>query len=246
VKKLLSQFNLGDAYEIQARVLPAMLVVLPVAVLVAQIAISNKDWLALVGWGAGLEVILAVLVSKVGHASGARLQGRLEMTWGGLPTHAWLRPTDQTHSEQQRKAWWKALSKVSGLNIEEAAAEGDAAEMDRIISDAVMAARHKIKGHKKARLVQTHNITFGFARNLAGMRWLTLVICMVCSAVSGYGSFRWSFETAGTVLQLLFLVIAAVYFWLADGYVRHCAVRYAEFFFSAVVDIAGQPHKGTR
>lgn len=246
MKKVLSRFNLGDAYEIQARVFPAMLAVLPVAVLVAQIGMAKKNWIAMIGWGAGLEVVLSVLVSKVGHALGARLQGRLEKRWGGLPTHAWLRTGDPTHSEQQRKAWWRALLVLTGLDIEKAAAENDPVEADRVIADAVMAARNKIKGNKKAALVQTYNITFGFARNLAGMKWLTLLICVACSGISAWGNLRWGFETSGTVIQLLFLVISAVYFWLANGYVRHCAVRYAEFFFAAVTDIASQTGKGAR
>lgn len=246
MKKVLSRFNLGDAYEIQARVLPAMLVVLPVAVLVVQIGMAKRNWLAMIGWGAGLEVVLSVLVSKVGHALGARLQARLEKQWGGLPTHAWLRPADPSHSEQQRKVWWKALLNLTGLDIAKAAAESDPAEVDRVIADTVMTARNKIKGNKKAALVQTYNITFGFARNLAGMKWLTFAICVVCSGLSAWGNLHWGFETSGTVIQLLFLVIAAVYFWLANGYVRHCAVRYAEFFFAAMTSIAGQIEKGAR
>ena len=110
MKNLLSLFNLSDAYEIQARILPAMLVVLPVSILIAQIVSARQDWLSMIGWGAGLEVVLAILVSKVGHAFGARLQGKFEREWGGLPTHAWVRPSDQTHSEQQKKVWRKAMS----------------------------------------------------------------------------------------------------------------------------------------
>lgn len=245
MKKLLSQFNLGDTYEIQARILPAMLVVLPVSILVAQIGMAKRNWFAMIGWGGGLEIVLAVLVSKVGHALGAGLQGRLETEWGGLPTHNWLRPEDRAHSEQQKKVWWKALLSLTGLDIERASAENDSAEVDRVIGDAVMAARNKIKGNKKAGLVQTYNIAFGFARNLAGMKWLTIVTCLVCFIISAYGSYRWDFEITGTVIHFLFLVISAIYFWLAEAYVRHCAVRYAEFFFAAVMDIAGQKGKGT-
>lgn len=242
MRKLLSRFNLGDAYEIQARVLPAMLVVLPVAVLVAQIGISKRAWLTMIGWGAGLEIVLAVLTSKVGHALGARLQRRLEVEWGGLPTHAWLRPGDATRSEQQRKAWWKTLQAFTGLDIEKASMENDAAEVDRVIADAVIAGRNKLKGNKKGELVQKSNIAFGFARNLAGMKWLALLICVVCSGVSGYGVCQWGFETTGIIFHLLFLTLAVVYMPIANGYVYHCAVRYAEFFFAAMTDVT-QPKK---
>jgi len=244
MKNLLSLFNLSDAYEIQARILPAMLVVLPVSILIAQIVSARQDWLSMIGWGAGLEVVLAILVSKVGHAFGARLQGKFEREWGGLPTHAWVRPSDQTHSEQQKKVWRKAMSEVSGLDIEKAIRKNDAAEVSRTIADAVMVCRNKIRESKNASSVQTYNTLFGFARNLAGLKWLALAICLTCSATSIYGSFYLGFETAGTVIQLLFLVIAASYLWLANGYVRHCAIRYAEFFFNAVMNIAGHGRQG--
>ncbi len=238
MKKLLTRFNLGDAYEVQARVFPAMLVVLPVAVLVGQLALAKSSVLAIIGWGAGLEVVLAVFVSKIGHALGSQLQAKLEKEWIGLPTHTWLLPSDQTHSDQQKQAWRKAVSKLSGLDDEKAVKESSTPETDRVIADAIMACRNKIRGKQKAALVQTYNIAFGFARNLAGMKWLALVLCLICFGASLYGALFHEFEIAGTVIQALFLVIAGSYVWVAERYVRHCAVRYAEFLFAAVTAIA--------
>jgi hypothetical protein len=243
MRKVLQRFNLGDTYEIQARVLPSMLVVLPFSILVSQIAWAQRNWLSMIGWGVGLEVVLAILVSKLAHALGVRLQLKLETQWGGLPTHAWLRPSDKTHSEQQKTAWREAVSQMSGLNVERAITETDAAELERVIADAILACRNRIRGQKKAALLQTFNIAFGFARNLAGMKWLSLILCLTCSTASVYGTFRLKFEPAGTLIQILFLIIAAVYAGLAHGYVRHCAIRYAEFFFNTVVEIAGPYEK---
>lgn len=237
MKKLLSQFNLGDAYEIEARVLPAMLVVLPVAILVAQLALAKSSWLAMIGWGAGFEVVLAILVSKIGHALGTRLHTRIQTQWGGLPTHRWLYPSDKTHSEQQKKAWRKAVSELSGLGIEKEIVEGDASEIERVISDAIMTCRSRLRDKPQGLLVQKYNVAFGFARNLAGMKWLALALCLVCFLASAYGSLYHQFELSGTLIQALFLVIAAINVWTANGYVRHCAVRYAEFFFAAVTDL---------
>ena len=243
MKSLLSRFNLGDAYEIEARVLPAMLVVVPVAILVAQVAFMKKNWLGMIGWGVGLEVVLAILVSKVGHALGTRLQGKLEKEWGGLPTHVWLRPSDHTHSEQQKGVWRNSLSNYSGLNIEKEIEKGDSSELDRVIADAVMASRNRMRGHAKASLLQTYNIAFGFARNLAGLRWFALILCCICTSISIFGVVYSGFEMAGLVIQILFLTIAGMYSWLALGYVKHCAVRYAEYFYAALTAISNQTEK---
>jgi len=237
MKKLLSQFNLGDAYEIEARVLPAMLVVLPVAILVAQLALAKDDWLAMIGWGVGLEVVLAILVSKIGHALGTRLHAKIQKQWGGLPTHRWLYPSDRTHSEQQKEVWRKAVSGLSGLDIEKEIANGNANEIKRVISDAIMTCRNHLRDKPEASLVQKYNVAFGFARNLAGMKWMALILCLVCFSVSTGGSLRYHLEPCGTVIQSLLLLVAAVNAWTASSYVKHCAVRYAEFFYAAGMDI---------
>ena len=239
MKNLLKHFNLGDAYEIQARVCPAMLVVLPIALLAVQVEWKDRNWLGVVGWGSGLEIVLAVFVSKLGHALGARLQKNLERDWGGLPTNRWLRPSDCEHSEQQKNAWRHSLLTLTGLDIQKVVDSGDTAEIDRIINDAVVASRNKIRGNRKAALVQKYNVAFGFARNLAGLRWVALAVCLVCLAASLYGVFWRGFPAGAAIVHALLLLVAAFYAWLAVGYVQHCAVRYAEFFYAAATAIAG-------
>ncbi len=199
MKKLLSHFNLGDAYEIEARVLPAMLVVLPVTILVAQFALAKGNWLTMIGWGAGFEVVTAVLVSKAGHALGTRLHSQLVTQWGGLPTHRWLHPSDHTYSEQQKRIWRQALCKLSGLDIDGELAKGDPDELKRVIADAILTARNSMRQKKEALLLRKCNVSFGFARNLAGMKWLTLTFCLLCFAGSAYGSLHYKFELSGTV-----------------------------------------------
>jgi hypothetical protein len=238
MKRLLSAFNLGDAYEINARVLPAMLVVLPVAVLIAQLEWQRQNWLALIGWAGGLQIVLALFVSKVGQALGARLQGRLEKAWGGLPTEKWLLPSNQEHSEQLKAEWRRALSRLSGLNLESVAQSSASEEALRLLADSVAVSRNVIRKHPKASLVRAKNIEYGFARNLVGLRWLALGISLVCLGVSLYGALGLSWPAGGVVLQAIFVVIAGAYVGIARQYVKHCADRYAEFFFGAVLAIA--------
>ncbi|MFC1636422.1 hypothetical protein ACFL5Z_16475 [Planctomycetota bacterium] len=237
MKKLLSHFNLGDAYEIEARVLPAMLVVLPVAILLAQLSLAKGNWMAMIGWGAGFEIVLAVLVSKAGHALGTRLHKRLEVKWGGLPTHRWINPSDTSHSEQQKRVWRIAVSHLSGLDIDAELTSSDPDEIKRIIADAIMTCRSRLRDVPEGSLVQKYNVMFGFARNLAGMKWLALTLCLACFLASAYGSLYHQFELSGTLIQALFLVIAIINVWTASGYVKHCAARYAEFFYAAVTDL---------
>jgi hypothetical protein len=234
MKELLSKFNLGDTYEINARVLPSMLIVIPISLLIVQLGWKHQNYLEMIGWGAGIEIVFAIMVSKIGHAMGVRKESKLIKIWGGLPTHVWLRKTDKTHSEQQKSAWRRSVSALSGLDVEKAVqADGDE-EADRVISDAIMTCRNKIRGTEGSELLHKQNISYGFSRNLAGLKWLAFTVSLCCLSSSLYGTIYRGLPIEGTLVQAGFFLIALVYLWLSDSYVQHCANRYAELFFSVV------------
>jgi hypothetical protein len=187
---------------------------------------------------AGLVSVVAILLSKIGHALGVRLETAMVKTWGGLPTERWLDPTDPDHSEQMKSQWRVAVSSVSGVDLELAARSTDPGELRRAIRDAVAACRGAMRRHEKAQMLTAKNIEYGFARNLAGLRWLALVIAAACFGGSLYGALHLGLPAGGTVLLAAFVVVAAFYCHLATDYVEHCADRYAEFFFAAVLEIA--------
>lgn len=238
MKKLLSAINLGDAYEVQARVFPAMLAVLPVTILILMWQGQHGHWVSAVGMGSGLEVVLAVAFSKLAHALGRNLETRMVRDTGGMPTLRWLLPDDRTHSEQQKKIWRDAVAKLADLNINAVLETGDGEELCRIIDDAVLNARNKIRHHAQAAMLRQANILYGFARNVAGLRGVIALLSYgsLAAALVGY-----SYQTVplDTVLvEVLFSVLSTGFLWLAESYVRHCSERYAEFFFVACTTIA--------
>ena len=238
MKRLLSAFNLGDSYEIEARILPAAMAVLPVTVFVLSVEASHGRWLIAIGFGLGLEVFLAVVMSKVAHSLGRRLETRLEAEWKGLPTLRWLLPDDNTHSEQQKTKWRQALAILSGLDIKKVLKSGDMEEYAKVISDSVMTVRYEIRNYSESALLRKHNAAYGFARNAAGMRWLIVALCVsvlvgsIVAAVFSLGSY------AIIWIAVLFSVIAVSYSLFALSHVKYCADRYAETFFATAARIS--------
>lgn len=233
MKRLLSAFNLGDAYDIEARILPGALVVVPVMVFVMVVEAEEGRWLRAIGVGLGLEAFLTIAMSKVAHALGRKLEARLIHEWGGLPTLRWLLPDDKTHSEQQKSKWRATLSRLSGLDLVEALRSGDHDEYTRLVSDAVAAAREKLREDADVCLLKRHNAGYGFARNAAGMRWIAVGVSGVL-ALGSVGLFAFGKTSLGLPTLLgLFLLVALGYSLVALSYVRHCADRYAETFFAA-------------
>jgi uncharacterized membrane protein len=84
-------------------------------------------------------------------------------------------------------------------------------------------------------MLEKHNIDYGFARNLAGMRWLfvgsSLLGALGCTIA-------WKFDhgsLTGLVLTLCLLTYAIIMSLWLPTYVERCADRYAESFFSLPV-----------
>lgn len=238
MQKLLSKVSLGDRYEIQTRLLPGMLVVIPVIVLVLQFEYAHKSWLRALAIGGGLELFLAFLFAKLAHAMGRHLEGKLIAQWGGLPTHRWLRPTDQSHSVQQKALWRASLAKLSGIDLDAAIATGDTAELDRAIGDAILNTRNVIRGRRETTMLQTSNCAYGFARNIAGLRMVALAVAAITFLIVAIFVYRGDLTLSGLLVQGLFLVASLGFYFYGVTYVRHCSDRYAEFFFTTITKIA--------
>lgn len=247
MQKLLHAISLGDRYEINARLLPAMVAVLPVTTLALGIDLRSGHWVRAIGLGAGLEVILAVLFSKLGHALGRKVEDKCRGQWGGLPATRWMLPDDQSHSEQQKQIWRQALSKLSGLSFDALIADGDSAELQRALDDAVLMVRNKIRTDNRADLLRQHNIYYGFARNLAGLAWTAAVLSTLSLVVAGIAAYREVAPLPLPAIEALFVVVAIGFVFLRTQYVCHCADRYAEFFLTTATIISdAKPGRRTK
>jgi hypothetical protein len=233
-QQLVHKFNLGDQYERNARLLPAMLVVVPVTTLVIGMDLQHGHWARGIGLGGGLEVLLALLVAKLAQAKGRIFESDLIVKWGSLPTTKWLMPDDDTHSVQQRAKWRQALSKLSGLDLEDPATLQNSKEYRRLLDDAVLRVRDAIRHDKRAELLRQHNISYGFARNLSAIGWLAVVMAGGSFLAAGLGAIWDHVPIPVALIELLFAAIAISFLQLREQYVRHAAGRYAEFFYNAI------------
>jgi len=234
MKEFFSLFNLGDRYDIQAKVLPAAVVVIPIMILVLQVDFITDNWVGNIGVGVGLEVFLAIIVSFIGRNLGVRFEGRYKKKSGGLPTHRWVQPENHEHSDQQKQLWIKQLEMVSGLDIRSVIVGSDNIQTIAIINDAVNAVRGKIRNGPRGPFLLTQNIWYGAARNLAGLRWIFIIITLLCFGASIYGAWQHELPLGGTIILGLIFLISLVSAFNAGSYVNHTATRYAEAFYEAL------------
>lgn len=166
-------FSLGkvglDKYTIRARLYPALLVALPLAVAAFVWAPGDVSaWATL--WGLLTLSGGSFLLSQLAREPGRRKEPDLFQRWGGKPTTRRLRHRDaknQTLLERRHRK----LKELLGQELpspEEESADPEAA--DDIYDACVTLLRERTRDRERFRLVFEENCSYGFRRNLWGLK----------------------------------------------------------------------------
>jgi len=238
-KSWLNYFNLSDHYERKARFLPAVLSLFPLLPVATTFGVPLLEWGKMLIAGVGLGAVVAVALSHFASAFGNRLQDKLWPDWPhDAPTNRWLHPDEKSVSIQQKQRWYQAIMSLVQIDIQRAADAADPDELKATINDAVKALRSKIWKTQEAERVQLHNVDYGFARNLTGLRsvWITFALG---SLVGCWYAYIWN--NSALLWAIVSTVIAVGAFAmgaLLPACVRRKAHYYAESFFGAVVALS--------
>jgi len=246
-KSWLNYFNLSDHYERKARFLPAVLSLLPLLPVASTFGVPLLEWGKLLIAGVGLGAVVAVALSHIASAFGNRLQDKLWPDWPhDAPTNLWLHPYERSISVQQKQRWYQTIMGIVQIDIQNAVDAGDPNELKATINDAVKALRTIMWKTPEAERVQLHNVDYGFARNITGLRpvWMTFALVSLVGCWYAYilntGAILWAIVSTAIALGALAIAL------LLPAYVRKRAHYYAESFFGAVAALGAsgpQPPK---
>ncbi|KKL80717.1 hypothetical protein LCGC14_2001970 [marine sediment metagenome] len=238
-KSWLNYFNLSDEYERKTRFLPAVLSVLPLIPVSITFSFPLLEWIGLLIGGMGLWAIMAVATSHIASLLGNHLQNKLWPDWPyDSPTNLWLHPQEESVSVQQKQRWYQAINSLVNIDIQQAVDASDQNELKATINDSVMGLRSLMWKTPEAERVRLHNIDYGYARNLTGLRpvWITLALS---SFVGCWYAYFWlNAAIFWAIMSSIVLVVALILAFLLPAYVRKKAHYYAESFFGAVIAIS--------
>lgn len=164
--------KLRDPYESKARLLPALLVLLPVALFFVCTLGAKHPLLASV-----TTVLTACggpyALANIARTWGQRAQERLYKKWGGKPSTIILRHSD-TRLARPTKEFYHGLIKAKfGLDVPTAEFETlNPAQADEIYHAATDSLIRATRDTKKFPLVFKELTSYGFNRNAYGIRWL--------------------------------------------------------------------------
>jgi hypothetical protein len=174
-----------DAYTARARLLPALLLVLPLAVTVYAWEPGNA-----LGWNGLGGLIVAsggtILLSFIARDMGKDAEVKLFKKWGGGPSDLLLMHSgdmDPTLRDRRHAAIRTLWPDVPVPTVAEEATDRNAvyARFGAIVKLIIARSRDKAR----YALLFEENCNYGFRRNMFGVRWLGFSIAAICSVALG-------------------------------------------------------------
>jgi hypothetical protein len=229
-----------DRYSIMARQRPALLMLFPALVGAVVMLPSLQSW-----WATLLAVTgtcgVSMALTEFAQGKGKSLEPRLISLWDKLPSVAMLRHRDSrldNHTKCRYKVFLAA--NVPGLIFPDAAAE---AVSPAIADDAYQSATNwslaRTRDKRIFGLLFEKNISYGFRRNMLGLRLLGVGVSLIALAGTIIAAIHETIigrQIDGTLVFGAFVALAALLFWtmvVKPSWVEIAATAYARELLAA-------------
>ncbi|MBP6720748.1 MAG: hypothetical protein KA239_00305 [Bacteroidia bacterium] len=234
-----------DKYSIKARLYPSFIVLLPAFVL-SLYYITNLEqyyhyFTALISVG-----LFTYVLAQLGRDQGKLKEPKLFLKWGGKPTSQILRHSNEYLDENTKTRYHKLLSrKIGAINIPTLEEElGDLKKADGIYDSCAKYVISKTRDTSKFPLLFKELTSYGFRRNLWGMKAIAVFILFICATIHAFiltSGFK-LFPIPNTKeASLLIFLLLLVLFWFAivtKAWIKIPAFAYAERLYETLGEIA--------
>jgi hypothetical protein len=225
---------LVDPYSLRARLQPALLTLLPACATLFVIAPGQFEPIRLLVVIAG-TLGGAMLLTNLARDAGKKLEPRLWLAWGGKPSVAMLRHRDPTLVPALKARYHSKLAKAIKRPLPTPTEEAtDPAAADELYEAANAWLLARSREQDKFQSLFADNITYGFRRNLLGLRLWVFACCVIALFAIALAYFTPILFPAGltTTTAILATGIVLTYALLFAAvvnraWVRRAAVAYA-------------------
>jgi len=234
-----AKLDFSNEYARNARLKPALLVSLPVALLAMTFGLKSS---VLVGalFGPLTAVGFTYLLAHLTRDFGVKKQPELFRNWDGKPSVTKLRHRDASLNPHTRERYHEKAAELLGKRLPTAADE----ESNPAAADLLYEAYSNLllectRDTKKFRLLFEELISYGFRRNLFALKSLGLCLCAFCllaemvalghAVRKGIGGV----ETTAVFAALDSFLMVCWWFWIRTDWVRRAADAYADRLLAA-------------
>ncbi|MGJ5080195.1 hypothetical protein [Bradyrhizobium sp. HKCCYLS3013] len=201
-----------DAYTMKARLVPAVIAGAPAFAFAAIFVSWGSLGLTHLIAATALTVLFAAF-ADIARRRGKAIEPKLIERMGGLPTTTTLRHRDDTYDDDTRAGFHAFIAAKLGKPAPTAAEEAaDPVAADSYYARGATWLRENTRDAKKFDILLNENISYGFRRNLLGLKLpgfvLNALIVAICLAIFWR---RWPVDLSNTFdAKLLAVVVIAV------------------------------------
>jgi hypothetical protein len=227
--------NIIDGYSLRARLIPVIIVLIPIPILGLLYTVSMKSLTPVIASGICVSSI-AYLFSHLGRTYGKKKEPQLWMEWGGSPSIQILRWRNSVIDPYTKKRYHDRLQQLAPVPTQPDHTFETANPTD---ADLIYSSWNRyLLAHSRDKIVFSlllkENASYGFRRNMWGLKsfaMVLLIIALLCSYVyNAYTSRSWNpllfttnfFIGLGIILPFyLFWIFCVTKMWVksaADAY----------------------------
>ncbi|MBK7308913.1 MAG: hypothetical protein IPI88_19140 [Chitinophagaceae bacterium] len=233
-----------DKYTVKARLYPSFLVLLPVFIVSVYYITDFEKYYhyftALIGVG-----LFTFLLSQIGRDKGKLKEPNLHKYFGGKPTTQILRHRNNYIDSVTKQRYHKLLSqKIADIQIPSELEEtNNSTFADQVYDSCAKFLISKTRDTKKFNLLFKENISYGFRRNLWGMKIWALLLLLFCFGLHFYFATKNltvfnHYETKD--IGLFAFLLATTLFWLLivnKNWIKLPAFAYAERLYETLNEL---------
>lgn len=187
-----------DLYSLKARIFPAIIAAAP-AFAAAALLVSWDNFELSQVVVSGCVMVLTYAIGDAARARGRAIEGKLHADRGGLPSITMLRRADETINGGSKDRYRHFL----GVKLGIAAPTIEQENSDQIAADSFYAQcgnwlRENTRDSQKFHILLSENITYGFRRNLLGVKALSLCLNILVVALCLFLLWLGGWDLTGT------------------------------------------------
>lgn len=206
-------FKLFDAYTLRARLFPAIVAAAPalaaLALLISWKSFGLSNLIATLG-----ILVLLFAIADFSRSRGRAIEGKLYAGHGGMPSITMFRRNDATLDAGSKDRYREFLAEKLGIAAPTAQEEDtDQGAADAFYSQCGNWLRQNTRDTKKFPILFSENVTYGFRRNLLGVKMLALCLNVIVVALCAFILWRtsWAIDTPVGNKTTVVLIVAAAH-----------------------------------
>jgi len=233
-----------DNYSLKARTYPVLILFLPLVIIGITYSIAYENYLQLLST-IGISTALSYFLSNIGRDFGKKKESALWNHWGGAPTSQLLNYQNDSIDNITKDRYHTKLLELVTIKKEIDFKKSAKKEIDEIYRAWTKYLKTKTRDTKKYSLVYKENVSYGFRRNLWGLKLFSIILIII-NIVANYSfqSVKHGFKNL-TAFPLEFfisefLLFALLIIWvvlITRNWVKVPAFAYAERLLEAVDSI---------